>query len=662
MRFVINGTNDAAIITGNSLVNLTETNAVLTASGTLTSTDLDGTTNAFTAEIVSGAYGSLTMGGNGAWSYTASSAQNQLARGVKVGDTFTIHATDSTSSSITVNITGTNDAPVFVANSSSKNITYVHTLDSNIFVSDSGGFIATDVDSLSSELRYGIVGGIADPLGINFLKKDSLYGTFILNINDGSYTFKPNNAAINAVINKASETFTITASDGLLTSNATYTVNITDTPIYVTAIEAFNAAKSDGVITFDEVLSISNARVQTESTDHTPNIDFSAINLDKYNYGSWTKSSGALDLNKNTATLNFINSDGSTALFTYFDDSVINTSTSGNWNQNLTLTLHSKGDDVNLNFSDSLTWNQTTTTFDTVNNKEHLIEYQSTSIPQKNFKYYLKDNWFGGSKLNQPQPSINEPVYTWYQGYPTQNNNIMEYSYGGISFKVMDHDRGTGTASNLYQTNGGSIKDYALVNYSFQDINTGFNLKSFDLLFDINWLDSVPQVFSISNFSFEDLNYSIENIESSVNFSFSLIESGILPKIFPFGTDSISQIEPNVYSVLLPLMLGTDNKITLKEGSNSVIDAGAGNDWIIGNSGNNTLNGGDGDDRLNGKGGNDNIDGGLGFNTVIYNGNRSDFQITFLGNGSWLINDLNSGNQAEIDKLKNIEPVPGIEF
>ena len=49
------------------------------------------------------------MGANGTWNYTASNAQNQLAQGDKATDTFTVHAADGTASTITVNITGTND-------------------------------------------------------------------------------------------------------------------------------------------------------------------------------------------------------------------------------------------------------------------------------------------------------------------------------------------------------------------------------------------------------------------------------------------------------------------------------------------------------------------------------------------------------------------------
>ncbi|NBO42133.1 MAG: hypothetical protein EBU92_11585, partial [Betaproteobacteria bacterium] len=103
------GTNDAAVISGKKTFSLTETNDALTASGTLTSTDVDGARNAFTAETVTGTYGNLNMGAGGAWTYTAKNAQDQLGAGARATDNFVVHAADGTAATVQVNITGTND-------------------------------------------------------------------------------------------------------------------------------------------------------------------------------------------------------------------------------------------------------------------------------------------------------------------------------------------------------------------------------------------------------------------------------------------------------------------------------------------------------------------------------------------------------------------------
>ena len=82
----IKGTNDAAVISGTNFINLTETDKVLTSTGTLTSTDVDGTANAFRPETLIGTYGSLAMASSGTWTYTSKTAQDQLSAGAKATD------------------------------------------------------------------------------------------------------------------------------------------------------------------------------------------------------------------------------------------------------------------------------------------------------------------------------------------------------------------------------------------------------------------------------------------------------------------------------------------------------------------------------------------------------------------------------------------------
>ena len=58
-----------------------------------------------------GAYGTFAMNSAGAWTYTASSAHNELAAGVTYTDNFTVASVDGTTQVVTINITGANDAP-----------------------------------------------------------------------------------------------------------------------------------------------------------------------------------------------------------------------------------------------------------------------------------------------------------------------------------------------------------------------------------------------------------------------------------------------------------------------------------------------------------------------------------------------------------------------
>ncbi len=66
---------------------------------------------------------------------------------------------------------------------------------------------------------------------------------------------------------------------------------------------------------------------------------------------------------------------------------------------------------------------------------------------------------------------------------------------------------------------------------------------------------------------------------------------------------------------------------------------GLGNDILEGRGGNDILSGGDGNDSLYGGAGNDEISGGDGIDTAIYSGNRADYSITELMDGSLSITD-----------------------
>ena len=109
VKITINGTNDAATVSSADVA-LGETNAPLTTSGTLTSTDVDNPNNTFTASSVTGAIGTFAIDAAGAWTFTANSAFNSLNVGQNVNETFSVTSVDGTTSSVKITINGTNDA------------------------------------------------------------------------------------------------------------------------------------------------------------------------------------------------------------------------------------------------------------------------------------------------------------------------------------------------------------------------------------------------------------------------------------------------------------------------------------------------------------------------------------------------------------------------
>ena len=124
VAFTIHGTNDAAVITGTSTVNLTEANAVLTTGGTLSATDVD-SPNAFVAQTqcAGSGYGQLHASAPTASGPIAPThAHNEFVGGTTYTDTFTVTTADGTTQVLTVNILGTNDAAV-ITGTSTVNLT-----------------------------------------------------------------------------------------------------------------------------------------------------------------------------------------------------------------------------------------------------------------------------------------------------------------------------------------------------------------------------------------------------------------------------------------------------------------------------------------------------------------------------------------------------------
>ena len=94
-KIYFNGTNDAAVIIGDTAGSADETNAAVTITGTLTATDVDNTPG-FQAQTLTGTKGSLSINTTGAWTFTANSAFNALNVGHTETETFTVKSVDGT--------------------------------------------------------------------------------------------------------------------------------------------------------------------------------------------------------------------------------------------------------------------------------------------------------------------------------------------------------------------------------------------------------------------------------------------------------------------------------------------------------------------------------------------------------------------------------------
>ncbi|MFZ4859517.1 MAG: beta strand repeat-containing protein, partial [Desulfuromonadaceae bacterium] len=169
--------NDAAVITGSSAVSLTETNAALTASGTLSATDIDSSALFAVQSATAGSngYGTFSINAAGAWTYAMNNAHNEFVGGTTYTDSITVATADGTQLVITFSILGTNDAAV-ITGTSVASLT-----ETNAALTTGGTLSATDVDSSA---LFAVQIAAAGSNG---------FGTFSINT-AGAWTYAMNNA------------------------------------------------------------------------------------------------------------------------------------------------------------------------------------------------------------------------------------------------------------------------------------------------------------------------------------------------------------------------------------------------------------------------------------------------------------------------------------
>ncbi|WFU74583.1 VCBS domain-containing protein [Bradyrhizobium sp. CB2312] len=126
VTITINGSNDAAVISGQTTGCVTEAGGIANgkpgmpvACGTLTDTDPDNPPNTFVAvsspKPSAGGFGTFTMTAFGTWTYTldnGNSAVQALNACGTLTDTFTVTTIDGTPQVVTIKIIGTNDAAI----------------------------------------------------------------------------------------------------------------------------------------------------------------------------------------------------------------------------------------------------------------------------------------------------------------------------------------------------------------------------------------------------------------------------------------------------------------------------------------------------------------------------------------------------------------------
>ena len=266
--------SDAAVIGGDNSGAVTEDAATptLTDTGTLTITDADAGEGSFQTTGItasSGALGSLSITSAGVWTYDVANADVQhLKAGETKTETFTVLATDGTSHTVTVTITGINDAAV-IGGADSGTVT------EDVSLSTGGSLTITDAETTEAV----------------FVAQSSTtgsYGSFSIATSGGwSYSLNNDLAAVQALDagDSLSESFSVSSGDG-----TSHTVSITILGTDGAVVFGSGTGVDSGSVTEDTVLSASGTLTST-------NLDKGSLDLQPQSgtvgsYGSFSISAG----------------------------------------------------------------------------------------------------------------------------------------------------------------------------------------------------------------------------------------------------------------------------------------------------------------------------------------------------------------------------------
>ncbi|MES2990956.1 MAG: Ig-like domain-containing protein, partial [Pseudomonadota bacterium] len=205
----ITGTDDAPVIS--SGVGAVTENTAPTVSGTLSATDVDNPALAFVPATISGAYGSLVLQPNGQWTYTLDARAEPLLQGQVVTEPITVTLNDGSTTTVTITVTGTNDAAVIGGVATGATI-------EDTTLTTGGTLTISDADvGQSSFVAQSVIAGA--------------HGTFSIDP-AGVWTYTLDNAdpavqALGAGQTLPNEVFTVQSIDGT-TSQVTVTITGTD--------------------------------------------------------------------------------------------------------------------------------------------------------------------------------------------------------------------------------------------------------------------------------------------------------------------------------------------------------------------------------------------------------------------------------------------------
>ncbi|MNF48642.1 Poly(beta-D-mannuronate) C5 epimerase 1 [compost metagenome] len=265
------GSNDAAELSSAS-VELDETNAPLSTNGQLSISDVDSPETFVEQSNTAGSYGSFSIDAAGVWSYTANSAFNELNVGDSLIDTFSVFSTDGTATSVSVTITGSNDAAVLSSAS-------VELEETDAPLSTNGQLTISDVDSPATfQAQSGTLGD---------------HGSFSIDA-AGAWSYTANSAFDELNVGDSlTDTFEVLSADGTATSVSVTITGSNDTAA-ISGVSTGSVQEDTNIVggqlTTSGTLTISDADAGQSSFQAQPAVAGTYGTFTLTTTGNWTYS------------------------------------------------------------------------------------------------------------------------------------------------------------------------------------------------------------------------------------------------------------------------------------------------------------------------------------------------------------------------------------
>jgi VCBS repeat-containing protein len=288
LTFTINGANDASVSVGSS-GQLSEAGGVLngtnetpSVTGDIDHTDVDNANDVWQPATLTGQYGTLVIGANGAWTYTTDQTNAAVQALSAVADTLTdtirVRSGDGTEHAITITITGADDAAEVTGDISGtidEAGGVANAEDSNAVAGQiSGDLNHTDSDSDD-----------ADDAWTPISSQVTTYGTFTMLAN-GQWTYTLNNdlPAVQALNNESdplTDTITVTTTGGT-EQRINITITGTNDDAVISGSTTGTVQEAGGLNNADAGIPTVTGTLTAADVDNTPNSWIAQTDNDVY--------------------------------------------------------------------------------------------------------------------------------------------------------------------------------------------------------------------------------------------------------------------------------------------------------------------------------------------------------------------------------------------